>query len=60
MPKFRFTTDFDHKPTAQTTIGYLAGYEGMITTAAAEAAVKAGVGEIVEKDAEPKAPKANG
>ena len=63
MPKFRFTKDFDHKPTSQTTIGYVAGYEGMITTAAAEAAIKAKAGEIIEKDAEPaksEKPKANG
>lgn len=60
MPKFRFTKDFDHKPTSQSTIGYRAGHEGMITTAAAEAALKAGAGEIIEKDAEPKPAKANG
>lgn len=51
MPRFRFTKDFDFKPTSQSTIGYKAGYEGLITTAAAEAAVKAGVGEVTENDA---------
>lgn len=51
MPKVRFSKDFDFKPTSQTTIGYKAGYEGLITTAAADAAVAAGVGEVVEKDA---------
>lgn len=60
MPKFRFTKDYDFKPTSQSTIGYKAGFEGMITTAAAEAAAKAGVGEVVEKDAPAKtAPKAD-
>lgn len=63
MPKVRFSKDFDFKPTSQSTIAYRAGYEGMITTAAAEAAVKAKAGEIIEKDAEPakaEKPKANG
>ena len=59
MPKFRFTKDFDFKPTMQSTIGYQAGYEGMITTAAAEAATKAGAGEVIEKDPEPKGKQAN-
>ena len=60
MPKVRFAKDFDFKPTSQSTIGFKAGYEGMVTTAAAEAAVKAKAGEIIEKDAEPKPAKANG
>jgi len=51
MPKVRFTKDYDFKPTMQSTIGFKAGYEGMITTAAAEAAAAAGAGEVTEKDA---------
>lgn len=54
MPHFRFTKDFDFKPTLQSTIGFKAGYEGLITTPAAEAAAKAGAGEIITKDPEPK------
>jgi hypothetical protein len=54
MPKVRFTKDFDFKPTSQTTIGYKAGTEKLITTAAATAAAKAGAGEVIGKAAETK------
>ena len=57
MPRFRFSKDFDYKPNQQSTIGYKAGYEGLIPTAAAEAAAAAGVGEVTEKDAPAKADK---
>lgn len=60
MPKFRFAKDYDFKPTMMSTIEYKAGYEGMITTAAAEAATKAGVGEVIEKGPELKGKAANG
>jgi hypothetical protein len=69
MERFRFTEDFDFKPTSQVTIGFKKGHEGEIVTGAAasgkitnavvEAALKARKGQKV--GAEAKAlPKANG
>lgn len=59
MAKFRFTSDFDYKPSAQVTIAFKKGFErdvvtgaamsGKITKAVADAAIKAGKGEVVGK-----------
>ena len=50
MPKFRFTKDFDFKPSSQATVGYKAGWEGRITKAAADAALAAKAGEVIEAE----------
>jgi hypothetical protein len=57
MPRVRFTADFDWKPKPQVTQAYREGFEGMVTTPCAEAAVKAG--RAVRSPAKRKA-KANG
>lgn len=59
MAKFRFTADFDYKPSAQVTIAFKKGFEGDIVTGAAisgrvtkavaDAAIKAGKGEVLGK-----------
>lgn len=55
--RFKFTDDFDYKPTSQVTIGFKKGFEGDIVTGAAvsgkitnavvEAALKAKKGEKI-------------
>ncbi|WP_108398784.1 hypothetical protein [Devosia submarina] len=70
MPKFRFTKDYDFKPTSQMTVAFPKGHEGEIVTGAAasgkitnavvEAALKAGAGEHVGEPAKAEKPKANG
>lgn len=55
--RFRFTKDYDYKPNSQSTVAYKAGYEGLIPAGAVEAAKKAGVGHVVEKEAAAKAEK---
>lgn len=57
MAKFRFTADFDYKPSVQVTIAFKKGFEGdivagpamsgKITKAVADAATKAGKGEVL-------------
>lgn len=54
VPRLRFKKDFDFKPSSQSTVGYKAGWEGPVTQACAEAAVKAGVADLVT-EAKPKA-----
>ncbi len=61
--RFRFTADFDFKPTSQTTVAFRRGHEGEVTTGAAvsgkitkavaDAAIKAGKGQFVGKDSKP-------
>lgn len=67
--RFRFTDDFDFKPTSQTTVAFKKGFEddivtgaaisGKITNAVVEAALKAKKGQKVGTEAKV-APKANG
>lgn len=55
--RFKFTDDFDYKPTSQVTVGFKKGHEGDIVTGAAasgkitnavvEAALKAKKGEKI-------------
>lgn len=62
--RFKFTDDFDYKPTSQVTIGFQKGFEGEIVTGAAasgkitnavvEAALKAKKGEKIGAQAKPK------
>ena len=62
--RFKFTDDFDFKPTSQVTIGFKKGDEGdivtgpaisgKITNAVVEAALKAKKGEKVGAQAKPK------
>lgn len=62
--RFRFTDDFDFKPTSQVTIGFKKGDEGdivtgpaisgKITNAVVEAALKAKKGEKLGTQAKPK------
>ncbi|SFV33186.1 hypothetical protein SAMN05216456_1913 [Devosia crocina] len=47
VPRLKFKKDFDFKPSSQSTVGYKAGWEGPVTQACADAAVKAGVAELV-------------
>ena len=42
MARVKFTHDFDYKPTAQTTIAYLAGMELTVRRECADQAVTAG------------------
>lgn len=49
MPRVRFTANFDFKPKPSVTQAFKAGEEKMVTTPCAEAAVKAGKGQIVKK-----------
>lgn len=59
MAKFRFTSDFAYKPSAQVTIAFKKGFQGdivtgaaisgKITNAVADAAIKAGKGDILGK-----------
>lgn len=61
--RFKFTDDFDFKPTSQVTIAFPKGFEGEIVTGAAasgkitnavvEAATKAGKGQKVGAPAKP-------
>lgn len=64
MTKVRFSKDFDFKPTAQSTIGYMSGWTGSVTQACAKAAEASGAGEILEAETPPapapKLGKANG
>lgn len=54
VPRLRFKKYWDFKPSSQSTVGYKAGWEGPVTQACADAAVKAGVAEPVT-DTKPKA-----
>ena len=47
VPRLKFKKDFDFKPSSQSTVAYKAGWEGPVTQACAEAAVKAGAAELV-------------
>lgn len=42
-PRVKFSKDFDFKPSSQATVGYKAGWEGPVTQACADAAIKQGV-----------------
>lgn len=48
MARVRFLKDFDYKPTAQTTIGYLAGMEETVVKACADKAIAAGCAELID------------
>lgn len=52
MARVKFIQDFDYKPTAQMTTGYLAGWEGTVKRDCAEQAIAAGKAEWARKDAE--------
>ena len=64
--RFKFTDDFDYKPTSQVTIAFKKGFEGevvtgaaasgKITNAVAEAAVKANKGAYVGGTVKPAKP----
>lgn len=64
MERFKFTDDFDYKPTSQVTVGFKKGHEGdivngaaasgKITNAVVEAALKAKKGEKIGAQAKPK------
>jgi hypothetical protein len=41
MPRVRFTADFDFRPKQGVTIGYKAGWAGLVTTPCASQAVAA-------------------
>lgn len=43
----KFTADYDHKPTMQSTIAYKAGWSGTVTRACGDAAIAAGKAERV-------------
>ncbi|MET3925941.1 hypothetical protein [Devosia sp. 2618] len=47
VPRLKFKKDFDFKPSSQSTVAYKAGWEGPVTQACADAAVKAGAAELV-------------
>lgn len=57
VPRLKFNKDFDFKPTSQSTVAYKAGWEGPVTQACAEAALKAEVAELVTA---PKSAKVDG
>lgn len=42
----KFTADYDHKPTMQSTIAYKAGWSGIVTRACGEAAIAAGKAQL--------------
>lgn len=62
--RFKFSKDFDYKPTSQVTIAFPAGFEGDVVTGAAvsgkitnavvDAALKAKAGDKVGAQAKPK------
>ncbi|MFK0338717.1 hypothetical protein ACIQT7_15725 [Agrobacterium deltaense] len=54
MARVRFKQAFDYKPTPQSTIGYVAGWEGAVKRECAEQAIAAGKAEWAGKDAEAK------
>ena len=60
VPRLKFKRDFDFKPSSQATVGYLAGWEGPVSQACADAAVAAGVAELISGVDAKAAPKANG
>lgn len=45
VPRVLFKKDWDFKPSRQATVGYKAGWQGPVSQACADAAVKAGVAE---------------
>jgi len=47
MPRIRFTADYDYKPKPGVTIGYKAGWSGLVHGACAEQAIKLGKAEAV-------------
>ena len=49
MPWFRFTADFDFRPSRRLTLAYRAGATLLVPAAAAEAAEAAGAGRRVPK-----------
>ena len=49
MPWFRFTADFDFRPSRRLTLAYRAGATLLVPTAAAEAAEAAGAGRRMPK-----------
>ena len=49
LPRLKFKKDWDFKPSSQATIGYKAGWEGPVTQACADQAVKAGVADLVSR-----------
>ena len=51
MPRVRFTAPFDWKPRPQVTQAYRAGFEGMVTTPCAAAAVNAGKAVKIKRKA---------
>lgn len=58
VPRLKFKRDFDFKPSSQSTIGYKAGWEGPVSQACADAAMKTGAADLTNGGAEK--PKANG
>lgn len=56
--RVRFTSDFDYKPTARSTIGYLAGMEENVKRECADQAIAAG--KAVPIDSTPAEGKADG
>ncbi|MGV1913857.1 hypothetical protein [Agrobacterium vitis] len=52
MARVKFIQDFDYKPTRQSTIGYLAGWEGTVKRECAKQATAAGKAIWAGKDAE--------
>jgi hypothetical protein len=42
LPRVRFTADFDFRPKPGVTIGYKAGWAGLVTTPCANQAIAAG------------------
>lgn len=47
MPRVRFTADYDYKPKPGVTIGYKAGWSGLVHGACAERAAALGKAEYV-------------
>ena len=60
VPRLKFKRDFDFKPSSQATVGYLAGWEGPVSKACADAAIAAGAAELTNGVEAKAAPKANG
>lgn len=58
VPRLRFKKDWDFKPSSQSTVGYKKDWEGPVSQACADAALKAGVAELVSEAKAP--PKTNG
>ncbi|MBP0438425.1 hypothetical protein [Tianweitania sediminis] len=53
MPRVRFLSDFDFKPSAQVTVAYKAGTEKLVKAVCAEKAIAAGKAEEIKPKAKP-------